>query len=378
VLRVDFNVEIVNQTIKLYPDLWIELQRRFPKITRWLEQEEKPTLKQLGKLAHFLHIPLGYFLLDEVPPLHKIPIPHFRTKEEAQFQPSLELIDTIKSVRKKQEWARDLLKEFGHVKLPFVGSLDINADIKEAAAKIRETLNLADNWTAELHGRSAALNHLMKKAEGVGIFVIVNSIVDFNPHRPLNVEEFRGFVLSDEYAPFIFINGKDAKSAQLFTLAHELVHVWIGKSASFDLREMMPAKNKIEQFCNSVAAEFLVPEHILRKQYEQYGVDYQALSRYFKVSELVIARRLLDLELIKRNEFLDYYKEYISREIQSRRVLGGDFYETAKYRISIRFARLIHAALLEGRILYRDAYRVTGLYGKTFDEFFGRQVNWYI
>jgi len=378
VLRVDFNVEIVNQTIKLYPDLWIELQKRFPKIEHWLKREEKPTLKQLGKLAHFLHIPLGYLLLDEVPTLHKIPIPHFRTKEEAPFQPSLELIDTIKSVRKKQEWARDLLKEFGHVKLSFVGSLDINADIKEAAAKIRETLNLADNWTAELHGRSTALNHLVKKAEGVGIFVIVNSIVDFNTHRPLNVKEFRGFVLSDEYAPFIFINGKDAKSAQLFTLAHELVHVWIGKSASFDLREMMPAKDEIEQFCNSVAAEFLVPEHILRKQYAQYGVDYQALSRYFKVSELVIARRLLDLELIQRNEFLDYYKEYISREIQSRRVLGGDFYETAKYRISIRFARLIHAALLEGRILYRDAYRVTGLYGKTFDEFFRRQVYSYV
>ncbi|MPN34693.1 hypothetical protein SDC9_182187 [bioreactor metagenome] len=101
---------------------------------------------------------------------------------------------------------------------------------------------------------------LFQKVEDIGINLMVNGVVGNNTHRKLDVNEFRGFVLIDEYVPLIFINGADGKAAQMFTLAHELAHIWFGVSAAFDLRHLQPANNDIENACNKVAAEFLVPE----------------------------------------------------------------------------------------------------------------------
>jgi Zn-dependent peptidase ImmA (M78 family) len=117
------------------------------------------------------------------------------------------------------------------------------------------------------------------------------------------VTEFRGFVLVDEYAPLVFINGADGKAAQMFTLAHELAHVWFGRSAAFDLRDLQPANERTELACNSVAAEFLVPKTELQRSWPTLQQDpepFQAIARQFKVSALVGARRALDLQLISR------------------------------------------------------------------------------
>ena len=125
------------------------------------------------------------------------------------------------------------------------------------------------------------------------------------------MSEFPGFVLVDEYAPLVFLNGADGKAAQMFTLAHELAHVWLGSSAVFDLRELQPAADEVEQACNRVAAEFLVPGDEMREVWSSVRYEserFQQIARRFKVSELVAARRALDLRLITRNEFLEFYR----------------------------------------------------------------------
>ncbi|GIV50096.1 MAG: hypothetical protein KatS3mg038_0617 [Candidatus Kapaibacterium sp.] len=132
-----------------------------------------------------------------------------------------------------------------------------------------------------------------EKAEAAGILVVTSGVVGNNTQRKLSVEEFRGFVLVDEYAPLVFINSADGKAAQMFTLAHELAHVWVGESAAFDLRNLQPATNKLEQTCNRIAAEFLVPENSLRAFWSKAQQDprpFQAIARHFKVSEIVAAR----------------------------------------------------------------------------------------
>jgi Zn-dependent peptidase ImmA (M78 family) len=201
--------------------------------------------------------------------------------------------------------------------------------------------------------------------------VVVNGIVENNTRRKLDVAEFRGFVLVDDYAPLVFVNGADGKAAQMFTLAHELAHVWLGSSAAFDLRELQPANDRTELACNRVAAEFLVPEAQLRASWPALRRDaepFQAIARQFKVSSLVGARRALDLQLISKREFLDFYGEYQEdeRRAAAKKPEGGDFYATQNLRIGRRFAQAVVQAASEGRLLYRDAYQLTGLYGKTF------------
>jgi Zn-dependent peptidase ImmA (M78 family) len=158
-----------------------------------------------------------------------------------------------------------------------------------------------------------ALRQLYNNIEAAGILVAVSGIVGNNTRRKLDPIEFRGFVLVDDYAPLVFVNGADGKAAQMFTLAHELAHIWFGSSAAFDLRELQPANNETEEACNRVAAEFLVPARQLRDFWPSIKQDperFQSIARNFKVSEIVAARRAIDLGLISRNEFLDFYRNY--------------------------------------------------------------------
>ena len=189
--------------------------------------------------------------------------------------------------------------------------------------------------------------------------------------RPLDPKEFRGFVLVDKYAPFIFVNNNDFKAVQMFTLAHELAHIWIGRSAAFDLHHLEPANDAVEKACNQIAAEFLVPGKILSQQWARFNQEhdpFQAGARYFKVSEIVVARRALDIKIIGPNEFLKFYKrqrEKAKHDLEQSS--GGRFYNTAHTQIGKMFMKNVINAVMENKLLYREAYNLTGLTRKSFD-----------
>jgi Zn-dependent peptidase ImmA (M78 family) len=200
--------------------------------------------------------------------------------------------------------------------------------------------------------------------------------VGLNTHRSLDPEEFRGFVLSDPYAPLIFANSADTKSAQMFTLAHELVHIWLGKDALFNLVNMMPSNDETEKFCNRVAAEFLIPGYKLTERWDEANATdrpFHTIAQWFKVSPVVAARRALDLRLITKPEFFQFYEqdkdEWRQLKERQRRKGGGDFYRNQDARLGRRFASAVVRAAREGRISYRDAYRLTDLKGETFDHY---------
>jgi Zn-dependent peptidase ImmA (M78 family) len=372
-MEIIFNTKILKWALKQRAQNAIQLQKKFPKLGDWLEERgKKPTYNQLVQLSNFLYIPFGYFFLSNPPDISS-PIPHFRTvNEKEEFQPSPDILETIEIVSRRQEWLRDYLIELGNSPLEFVGSVTTKSNINQVSQQIREKFKLPSLWANMFRTWSEAYLHLIKQVEDVGIYVVINGIVGNNTHRRLDVKEFRGFALSDEYAPFIFINGQDAKSAQMFTFAHELVHIWLGKSASFDLRELQPANTELELFCNHVAVEFLVPEHELKRLWPQIkdATDvYQKIARHFKVSEIVGARRMQDLGLITKEQFSRFYEDYIQKEFKKSKTAGGDFYNTQPYRISRRFAQIVYTAVRNEKLLYREAYKLTGLYGKTFDNF---------
>ena len=349
------------------------VERKFPKLSDWLEGKSQPTLRQLDALAKATSTPLGYLFLSE-PPKDELPIPHFRTLEDEPLRRSSpDLLEAVQTMQRRQAWMRDYLIEQGHEPLSFVRSARITDEPEHLAGRMRRILGLNGGWAAKQSSWTAALRELQRKTEEAGILVVVSSIVGNNTRRKLDPGKFRGFVLVDEYAPLVFINGADGKAARMFTLAHELAHIWLGSSASFDLRELQPANDSTEQACNRVAAEFLVPAVELRQAWpsvSQQPGRFQMIARQFKVSELVAARRMLDLELIKKDEFLDFYRAYQERESRpAEGQEGGDFFATQDLRLGRRFAETVVHAVREGKLLYLEAYRLTGLYGKTFERY---------
>jgi len=349
------------------------LERRFPKLHQWLEGSVQPTMRQIEQFARKTRTPVGYFFLSE-PPEEKLPIPHFRTIDDRPAQsPTPELLDTVYTMQQRQAWMREFLIEQGQSPLPFYGSASRDDDPGNIANDIKRVLELGNEWAAQHSTWENALRHLRTVIEESGILVVANGIVGNNTHRKLNVREFRGFVLADDYAPLIFVNASDSKAAQMFTLAHEIAHIWFGSSAAFDLRQLQPANDPTEQVCNKVAAEFLVPAEQMREAWQSARSEdepFQIIARRFKVSALVAARRALDLALIGRDEFFEFYREYINDERRTPRISdGGDFYASQNLRVGRRFADAVIRAVKESRLSYYDAYKLTGLYGKTFDQY---------
>ena len=372
--KVLINEAVLNWAVERSGKSFDALEDRFPRIREWASGEAQPTLRQLRDLSKATWTPLGFLFLD-APPEMPLPVKHFRTIDDGTpTSPSVDLLETVQAMQTRQGWMREFLLEEGQDALAFVGAGLGGVDAIELGRLMRVTLGLREGWAADQSTWTEALRMLKDSMESVGILVVINGIVGNNTRRKLNVDEFRGFVLADEYAPLVFVNGADGKAAQIFTLAHELAHLFLGSSAAFDLRDMQPAADSTEQACNQGAAEFLVPSGQLLRAWTELNRSaepFHAGARQFKVSEIVVARRALELDLISKDDFLMFYQDYAGRDRQpaSKRPTGGDFWANQNFRIGKRFGVAVVRAAREGRLLYSEAYRLTGLFGRTFEKF---------
>jgi Zn-dependent peptidase ImmA (M78 family) len=328
--------------------------------------------KQAEKLAHVTHTPFGFLFLP-APPEERLPIPDFRTVTDAAIRrPSPDLLETVHLMQRRQAWMREFLLEEGEDPLPFVGSATRDDSPDSLAAKMREVLQLAPDWASHAPTWDEAFRRLRERSDAVGVLVVSNGVVGNNWNRKLDVAEFRGFALCDDYAPLIFINGADAKAAQIFTLAHELAHLWLGEGGVSNPTLETTGLQPTERLCNQAAAEFLVSAAEMNRHWiaaRRESEPYQYLARKFKVSPLVVARRALDLELTTRRDFLDFYGEYQNDPRRSPLPAhddGGNFWNTQNVRVGRRFGEAVVRAVMEGRLLYREAYQLTGLHGRTF------------
>ena len=206
----------------------------------------------------------------------------------------------------KQLWYRENQQELNEPPLPFVGRFQISSGLERVAVDIRQQLQVA-RLLASAGSWDEYLRLLVREGESLGILVMRSGIVGGNTRRKLSVNEFRGFAVSDDLAPLVFINGRDPLVAQIFTFAHEIAHVWIGESG---ISNADPAKvpasqlNDIERFCDSVAAEALVPASEFLREWEgSSDQQLQNLGRHFRVSGMVIIRRAYELGRITRQQF---------------------------------------------------------------------------
>lgn len=214
------------------------------------------------------------------------------------------------------------------------------------------------------------MNELRQMIDRFGVMAVIKGVVANNTHRRLDVNEFRGFALADRYAPLIFVSGADAKSAQMFTLAH----IWLGEGGLSGFEKLLLGGTNVEEWCNQAAAEFLVPSRELRECWKWARSEqkpFEAIGRSFKVSPVVAARRALGLKLVNRRNFFEFYEIYVARETQKRRTTPGgvDFYNNQNLRVGKLFATHVMSAAVQGKIGFGEAYELTDLGGGTIHDY---------
>ena len=365
--RVPVNPELLRWSRERSGLAQDDLTTRFRKLPEWENGDTQPTLKQMEAFARAVHVPVGYLFLAE-PPVERVPIPDFRTfGGQPVTRPSPNLLDTIYICQERQSWYREFARVTHQPGLGFVGSATVEMPPETVASRMREILDFDLTARRECSTWTEALRLFIRQADDAGVLVMVNGVVMSNTHRRLDPTEFRGFALSDPLAPLIFANGADTKAAQMFTLAHELAHLWLGDSALSNIGAApRPGLRREEVWCNAVAAELLVPLAALQAELrrdEALSDAVTRLAREFKVSSLVILRRLLDAGWLDRARFDVGWAEEIGRlrTLAQGGSGGGDFYRTTLSRVSRRFARALVVSTLEGQTLYRDAFRMLGV-----------------
>lgn len=351
------------------------LEERFPLLDSWIRGEAAPTFKQLEKFAKATYTPIGYLFLP-APPEERVPIPDFRTAATRRARrPSPDLLETIYVCQQRQEWYRGFARSMGEKPLSFVGSIRIEADhaspvssgsgnIIAAADAIRDALGFDLETRKKMPTWTDALRHFIGQADGAGMMVMCSGVVLNNNRRRLDPTEFRGFAMVDELAPVIFINGADTKAGQMFTLAHELAHIWLGESAVSDAEPARLPDQATERWCNQVAAELLVPLAVLEVEYDpdaELRGELDRLARRFKVSTLVILRRIHDAGGLTWEELWEEYERELERIRSIQRGSGGNFYLTQAARVSKRFARALLVSTWEGRSSFSEAFRLLGI-----------------
>lgn len=358
--RADLTTEELARKVKLKAE----------RVNEW-ETSGEISMAWAERLAAATHSPLGFLFLS-FPPDEPLPITDFRTRAgQTPRRVSVDLLETVQTMQQRSAWLRDELIDTGAVPLPLIRAYRRGVSTVDAADAMRSALGLAPDWAAEARSWSDAIGLLRDRAEAAGVMVVFNGVVGNDTSRRLDPDEFQGFALVDEYAPLVFVNNADYKAAQMFTVVHELAHLFVGQEGVSRSESLFPSDHEVEILCNRIAAEFLVPEGELRAFWPRVSgrVDrFQEIARHFRVSRIVAARRAFDLGLLDRRTFFDFYA---GNKTQGNRNApdseGGNFWHTQRWRIGVRFAGAVVRALEAGRLSHREAYSLTGLKGDAFD-----------
>ena len=334
------------------------------RVTDWENGDVFMTYAQIKKLAAQSLLPVGLFFLERPPEL-SIGMADFRNGgEHKPLSPSPELYAVVSTMKYRQAWYRDYLLENGCAPLDYVGSVTTDTPVKVAVDGLKAIFQWDDDIVAQCKDWESCFDRLTTAMEdSAGILVMRNSVVDNNTSRHLDLREFRGFALADQYAPLVFVNAADSKGAQLFTLVHEAAHILLnqGGISNADLSEVR-CDHAVERYCNAVAAEFLAPEATVKSCWaESKSSDWleriSTIARHLKLSRQVILYRCQSLRLIPSTVAQGLWEDLKSMENVSGGT-GGNFYAMLKNRVSRLFARMVIAENDSGNISFTDAFRL--------------------
>ena len=330
------------------------------KIKEWESGESQPTIRQAKILANAYQRPFAILFLPEIPNDFQ-PLQDFRKKGSDELSTSTLFI--IREIQQKQVWISEELKDNEVQKLSFVGKYSISDKPEIIANNIVETLEL----NPLNYENQDPIKLWVEKSEQKGIFISRTSF--FHSHLKLDKEELQGFAIADEYAPFIFINSSDWKAPQLFTLVHELAHIWIATTGiSNHITPNIIDRNKyhpVELFCNEIAANALMPKSYIETFTPK---DFENEKRIFStaknlgVSTIALLVRARNLNIITNNQykkikrkadiaFSDFLEKEKLKKLRQKKQDGGpSFYTLRLNRNGRLFTQSVLDAYKSGRI----------------------------
>jgi Zn-dependent peptidase ImmA (M78 family)/transcriptional regulator with XRE-family HTH domain len=308
------------------------------KLKEWETGTSQPTIKQAQTLAKAYKRPFALFFLPEIPRDFQ-PLQDFRSNDSKALGTGSIFI--IREIQQKQAWMSDVNEKNNEPKGPFVGRFSINDNPITVAKDILKTLGI----NPARYTNDNPIKEWIDKAETLGIFISRTSFI--HSRLKLDSEELQGFAIADPYAPFVFINSDDWNAPQLFTLVHELAHIWIAATGiSNDIEPSLKLKDKfhpVELFCNEVAANTLIPSEIFNSVKPLVFNSAKEVfneSRKLGVSTFAFLVRALNLNLISFDkyktlkqaadfEFRDFLKreeEKIAKEKAKEKKGGPNYY----------------------------------------------------
>ena len=301
-----------------------KIKVKIEQLRAWESGDDKPSIAQLRKLANIYKFPISVFFLSVVPKNFSV-MKDFRHLPEympAKFSRQWQL--EIGKVQQRRETAIELQSSLVDEISTFDKKVSLEDNVRNSALKIREILHLDINEQKKWSNPRIAFNEMRYLVENTGILVFEVDNVD--------IQEMRGFAIAEKIMPVIAINRKDSFNGRIFSLLHEFVHILLGQGGISNSSYYDDTEEKVEVFCNKLAAEILVPSSIiLSNPYIKTGKqrysdsEILAIAKNFSVSEEVILRRLLTLEKIsnsfykeKREEYLEIYKRNAARTTNDR------------------------------------------------------------
>lgn len=280
---------------------------RAERVTQWENGECLPTITQAKELAKAYRRPFALFFLPDIPTDFQ-PLQDFR--KPGSLDLSTASLFLIREIQQKHAWIGTVNEESGEERIPFVGRFTLNDDVEKVAADLLDTLGIDPS----AYEKANRVLEWVRKAEAKGIFVSRTSF--YHTKLTIDPKELQGFAIADPYAPFVFLNTADWKAPQLFTLVHELAHLWVGKSGISNESDSGTAESssyhQVELFCNAVAACALMPRKIFLNLPNVTFTGEKTLyleAKKYGVSQSAFLVRSLNLGLIEHSQYLFLKKE---------------------------------------------------------------------
>jgi len=271
------------------------------KLNEWEDGTTQPTIRQAQTLAKAYKRPFALFFLPEIPRDFQ-PLQDFRKSGSKELTTSSVFI--IREIQQKQAWISEVYADNNEGKLSFVGKYSIKDNAEAVAEDILKTLQINP---AEYNSDNP-IKKWTDAAESNGIFVSRTSFI--HSRMKLDSQELQGFAIADKYAPFVFVNSDDWNAPQLFTLVHELAHIWIAETGiSNEIDPEIKKLNKfnpIELFCNEVAANALIPKKLIASfdsSLYQNPQNVFKTAKAFGVSSFAFLIRAFNLNLISPTSY---------------------------------------------------------------------------
>ena len=353
-----------------------DIESKFPKINEWITGASMPTMKQIENLASYLKIPFGYMFLA-TPPKSNIMKAEFRSIDNKLPDVSKNLKDTLLEMDRSQSWMSEFRQDLGWDKLDVITSFEIqttnNTTTVEIAKLAKTLLGLEEEWYLKCSTHEQAYNFLREKLESVGILVMQNGTVGFDTHRKLDLNEFRAFMLYDDYAPLIFVNGTDSPAGKIFSLMHEYIHILYQQDDIISESSQVEIKQN-ERKINHIAAEILMPKEVIKAKWVELEdkeelVRIDKISKLLKVSSYAVAVKLSEMKMIADHIVATIASQ--SRNIK-RSKSGGDFYKTYFTKMSSSFLKSVISQTESGNLSYTYAFKLLGgIKGNVYNEIRG-------